>query len=229
MDLSEYSSIETFDGLLHSFKPDEKMHINSPCDEHSIISESFLYDEETFNKKQKTPAFSNHKKWTENEDARLINLVKVFGRKNWPYIAKGMGKRNSRQCRERWNNYLNPKLNFDEWTKEEDELIIQKRRELGPKWVVISKFFNNRTDSMIKTRYNALIRNENRIKNEKINIFNYLSDFENKKSLHTTINTSKTTENNDQLNCNEMLKELSYFTNDIDDADDFNDLIYENI
>ena len=47
---------------------------------------------------------------------------------------------------------------FENWTKEEDQLILQKTKELGPKWMTIKKFFRFRTDAMIKNRYRELIR-----------------------------------------------------------------------
>lgn len=43
------------------------------------------------------------------EDARLIAIVNVFGAKKWPQISHIFGgRRNPKQCRERWMNHLNP-------------------------------------------------------------------------------------------------------------------------
>jgi hypothetical protein len=69
-----------------------------------------------------------------------------------------MPGRNARQCKERWTNYLVPALNTAAWTCEEDFQLIQKYGELGPKWVQIATFFANRTDSMVKNRFNKLQR-----------------------------------------------------------------------
>ena len=109
-------------------------------------------------KKKKNPKRCQHFKWSTQEDNKLRQLVFVFGDNNWKNLAKNMEGRNSRQCRERWQYYLNPHLKIGNWTKEEDELILQKREELGPKWMTIKKFFMFRTDAMIKNRYNALIK-----------------------------------------------------------------------
>ena len=70
------------------------------------------------------------------------------------------------QCKDRWNYYLNPQLKFVEWTKDEDNLLFSKIKEIGPKWTKIAKCFENRTDAMIKNRYNALMR-MNRLPNNK--------------------------------------------------------------
>lgn len=127
-------------------------------------------------KKRKKPIFCQHVKWTAEEDTILRELIKMYGENDWRHLAKNMERRNPRQCRERWQNYLNPNLNIGKWTREEDELILAKREELGPKWTLISKFFVNRTDAMIKTRYNALVRNKK--KNEKeLEQSNYYNNF----------------------------------------------------
>jgi hypothetical protein len=49
-------------------------------------------------------------KFTPEEDGTLTHLVTHYGTSNWKGIASLMGTRNARQCRERWNNYLDPKL-----------------------------------------------------------------------------------------------------------------------
>jgi hypothetical protein len=69
-----------------------------------------------------------------------------------------MDQKNARQCKERWTNYLSPGINTAAWTRDEEALLIQKYAEFGPRWVAITKFFPNRTDSMLKNRFNRLRR-----------------------------------------------------------------------
>lgn len=97
-------------------------------------------------------------KFTESEDQKLIALVKKFGAKDWINISALMETRNPRQCRERWKNYLNPELRKDEWTKEEDELLLEKHNEFGGKWNKIAKFFSNRSDNGLRNRWMLLAR-----------------------------------------------------------------------
>jgi hypothetical protein len=73
-------------------------------------------------------------------------------------IAGKMGTKNARQCKERWSNYLNPCLSSAPWTPEDDFLLLEKYRELGPRWVAITKCFPNRTDAMVKNRFNRIRR-----------------------------------------------------------------------
>jgi hypothetical protein len=63
------------------------------------------------------------RKFTPAEDARLRDVVDRMGTKDWGAIAAQMCPRNPRQCRERWNNYINPRLANTEWTTAEEELL----------------------------------------------------------------------------------------------------------
>lgn len=119
-------------------------------------------------KQKKKPIFIPHKKWSKEEDEKLKKLVEEFGVNDWRHLAKKMEGRNSRQCRERYQYYLNPSLIQGQWTREEDELIISLRNNLGPQWMKISKYFEHRTDAMIKNRYNLLVRNSIRQNRKKL-------------------------------------------------------------
>jgi hypothetical protein len=103
-----------------------------------------------------------HSKFTQADDHRLRMLVDEFGVTDWGVISAQMGDRNQRQCRERWINYLAPSLNMAPWTPAEDLLLLQKQREFGCKWVRIAHFFPNRTDAMVKNRFNRLRRNDSK-------------------------------------------------------------------
>lgn len=119
--------------------------------------------------KPKKPIFKPHSKFNEEEDARLRELVNEYGDSSWIQIAAQMPGRNSRQCRERWLNYLSPRLNTNEWTKEEDDLLLEKQKELGTSWVRICKFFKGRTDQMCKNRFFLLQRKAEKKSNKKRN------------------------------------------------------------
>lgn len=97
-------------------------------------------------------------KFTETEDAQLTELVNTYGSKDWIHISKLMVTRNPRQCRERWNNYLNPDLRTDPWSAEEDKLLDEKFAEYGAKWNKIAKFFTNRSDNNIRNRWMLIAR-----------------------------------------------------------------------
>ena len=87
------------------------------------------------------------KHFTKEEDEVLKYLVSVFGENSWSLVSQYMPGRQSRQCRERYIGYLNPSLVSHPWTETEDELLIQKYEELGPRWVKFVPFFPGRSDS----------------------------------------------------------------------------------
>ena len=87
------------------------------------------------------------------EDNTLRELVLEHGEKNWRVISKYMPNRTTRQCRERYKNYLAPNVTNGPWTTEEDLLLEQKYMEYGPKWATIAQFFKNRSDVNIKNRW----------------------------------------------------------------------------
>ena len=94
------------------------------------------------------------------EDKLLAELVQSQQCTNWMQIAQKMPNRTARQCRDRWLNYLCPSNSFAPWTKEEDQLIIEKVNELGTRWSAIAKFIEGRSDNTIKNRwYSGLKKN----------------------------------------------------------------------
>ena len=97
-------------------------------------------------------------KFTPEEDQKLSQLVLQHGSKDWIKISTLMETRNPRQCRERWNNYLNPSLRTDPFSTEEDLLLDQKYAEYGPRWNKIAKFFNNRSDNSLRNRWMMIAR-----------------------------------------------------------------------
>jgi hypothetical protein len=74
-----------------------------------------------------------------------------------------MNNRNARQCKERWMNYLSPDVSAHPWTDNDDQLLLRKVAEVGPKWVQITSFFPKRTDSNLKNRWFILMRRERKL------------------------------------------------------------------
>ena len=97
-------------------------------------------------------------KFTPEEDKRLIELVNASHDIDWSYISSQIPNRNPRQCRERWQNYLNPKLKNKTWTEEEDRLIIERYHEMGPHWNAIGRTFDGRSGNAVRNRYLVLMR-----------------------------------------------------------------------
>jgi hypothetical protein len=97
------------------------------------------------------------RKFTADEDDHLRALVLQFGPRDWVTIGRHMPGRNPRQCRHRYNNYLIDDHQFTAWTESEEETLIAKYRELGPRWVKIATHLPGRTGNEVKNRWNKHI------------------------------------------------------------------------
>jgi hypothetical protein len=99
-------------------------------------------------------------KFSPEEDALLMRIIREHGAKDWVKVASFMRTRNPRQCRERYKNYLNPDLRRGDWTLEEDRLLELKHQECGAKWNKIGRFFVNRSDISLRNRWMILARRQ---------------------------------------------------------------------
>ncbi|OHS93658.1 hypothetical protein TRFO_11660 [Tritrichomonas foetus] len=98
-------------------------------------------------------------KFTQDEDLLIVELVGDNQFPNWAEIATNIPGKTGRQCRERYQHYLAPKITREPFTEEEDEIIVEFYKKYGPNWALIAEqFHGRRTNNHIKNRWNNHLR-----------------------------------------------------------------------
>ena len=96
--------------------------------------------------------------WTAEEDAMLRQWVEENGLKKGVFAraAEKMPHRNADQCYQRWHHCLDPAINKEPWSEKEDKILIDAHKQLGNKWVAISKCLPGRTALAIRNRWRSI-------------------------------------------------------------------------
>ena len=96
-------------------------------------------------------------RFTPREDRILKKIVNDQSDFSWEEIAQMLPGRTSRQCWDRYNNYLSKQISNAKWTDEEDELILKMYTKIGPKWTLIAKSLKGRSANNVKNRWHKTL------------------------------------------------------------------------
>ncbi|KAF9202772.1 Myb-like DNA-binding domain protein [Haplosporangium sp. Z 27] len=102
----------------------------------------------------KTKKSFSKEAWTEEEDAIMIEAVRLFGEQNWQQVANCIDGRSAAQCNHHWTKSLNPVIRRGRWLEEEDGALRTALEVYGEaKWVKIQQHIPGRTDVQCRERY----------------------------------------------------------------------------
>lgn len=93
--------------------------------------------------------------WTTEEDERLIAGIFHYGFSDWQKVSTFVGKGRTRsQCGQRWLRCLDPNMNKEKWSPEEDATLKKLVDLYGiHSWARIAKELGTRTDVQCRYRY----------------------------------------------------------------------------
>ncbi|CAD8201569.1 unnamed protein product [Paramecium octaurelia] len=150
------------------FQLKNKKTINPTEDEWRQLSSILKIDEFTLKQRWITliNPVSKSINWDPEEDEIIRSLMNEQDEKHiWTHIAlelynqnNGQYIRTPKQVRERWMNYLNPKLKKTNWNQQEDLQLLNMVVKNGKRWSLISSLLDGRTENQVKNRFKSLIQ-----------------------------------------------------------------------
>lgn len=94
--------------------------------------------------------------WTNVEDEVLKAAVSKYGLNQWDRVASLLTKKNAKQAKARWNEWLSPAVNRTLWTKEQDSNLLSLAKLFPNQWKSVAGALG-RTATQCAERYDRLL------------------------------------------------------------------------
>lgn len=95
--------------------------------------------------------------WKNSEDEILKAAVMKYGKQQWARVASLLNRKSAKQCKARWNEWLDPSIRKVEWSREEDEKLLHLAKLLPAQWKTIGPLVGGRTSVQCQERYEQLL------------------------------------------------------------------------
>lgn len=94
--------------------------------------------------------------WRNTEDEVLKVAVAKYGLNQWSRVASLLHRKSAKQCKARWNEWLDPAIKKIEWSREEEEKLLHLAKIFPTQWRTISRHIG-RTAAQCLERYEFLL------------------------------------------------------------------------
>ena len=94
--------------------------------------------------------------WTNVEDEILKAAIAKYGLNQWSRVSSLLPKKSAKQCKQRWKEWLDPRIKKLDWDRSEDEKLLQLIKLRPNQWNSIG-IMMNRTANQCIERYQQLL------------------------------------------------------------------------
>ncbi|GMM45155.1 hypothetical protein DAPK24_017300 [Pichia kluyveri] len=104
------------------------------------------------------PVYVKGGMWTNVEDEILKAAIAKYGLNQWSRVSSLLTRKNAKQCKLRWQEWLDPRIKKLDWNPEEDKRLLNLAKLRPNQWSSISLLLNRTANQCIE-RYQELISN----------------------------------------------------------------------
>lgn len=102
------------------------------------------------------PVYVKGGMWTNVEDEILKAAIAKYGLNQWSRVSSLLTRKNAKQCKLRWQEWLDPRIRKSDWSPEEDKRLLNLAKLRPNQWSSISLLLNRTANQCIE-RYQELL------------------------------------------------------------------------